>query len=269
VDIDDAPPPIGPLPRYLTARYLRIVKRHAERLRRKLPTCVEFDELVGAGHLGLADALSKYGRLSEERFERYVGFRVRGAMIDELRSSDPLSHRLRDLSDRIVGAVRQLTAELGRIPEDDEVAWRLDLPLEALRKRLAAVSFGGLVSLDARDDEGAERLEIADDSIEAADAHVARRERNEELARALERLPEKLQLVIRLRYTGDYNFREVGEVLGVTESRVSQLHTEAIAMLRAAYARRDAAIADTDDANVDDAVGDRPDDPRVQRRPRP
>jgi RNA polymerase sigma factor FliA len=235
VATDDDSPPSGPLPRDLTTRYMRIVERHAHRLRRRLPTCVEFEELVSAGRLGLADALSRYGSLSEESFERYVGFRIRGAMLDELRSYDPLSHRLRDLSDRIMGVTRQLTSELGRVPEDEEVAWRLELPVDVLRRRLAAVSFGGLVSLDARDDDGAERLEIADDSVEAADSRMARTERNEELEKALERLPEKLQLVVRLRYRRDYSFREVAEVLGVTESRVSQLHSEAICLLRSLY----------------------------------
>jgi RNA polymerase sigma factor for flagellar operon FliA len=239
VDVDDHPRLKRPLPRSLAERYMGIIRRHAHRLRRKLPTHVEFEELVGAGSLGLADALSKFDGLAPDSFERYLGYRIRGAMIDELRSCDPLSPRLRSLSDRIAGAVRQITAELGRPAEEREIARRLDLSVEALRKQRALVAFGGVISLDVGE-EVVGRLEIADESVEAADAQVARKERADELARAVERLPEKLQLVIRLRYERDYNLREVGRVLGVTESRASQLHTEAIAMLRASYAADDA-----------------------------
>jgi RNA polymerase sigma factor for flagellar operon FliA len=210
-----------------------MIRRQAHRLRRKLPTHVELEELVGAGSVGLADALSKFEGLAPDCFERYLGYRIRGAMIDELRACDPLSPRLRSLSDRIAGAIRQITAEVGRPPEEREIARRLGLSIDALRKQRAMVAFGGVVSLDVAGEEGSGRLEIADDSVEAADAQVARKECVDELARAVERLPEKLQLVIRLRYERDYSFREVGRVIGLTESRVSQLHTEAIAMLRA------------------------------------
>ena len=129
---------------------MSIVRRHAYRLARRLPSHVNVEDLMGAGFVGLADALNKYDRTGPDRFEAYADCRIRGAMLDELRSYDPLSRDLRDLNNRIVAAVRKLTAELGRPPEEVEIAQKLELPVAAFRERLAKLSFGGLVSLDTQ-----------------------------------------------------------------------------------------------------------------------
>src|SRR3954469_24994429 len=237
----------GPLPRKLADRYMSIVRRHAYRLARRLPSHVHVEDLMGAGFVGLADALNKYDRSGPDRFEAYADCRIRGAMLDELRSYDPLSRDLRDLNNRIVAAVRILTAQLGRPPEEIEIAQKLELPVAAFRERLAKLSFGGLVSLDTTGGEGVEGLELSDDASEAADYQLLRTERRERLSDAVGQLPERLQSLLRLYYEQDYTLREIGEMLGVTESRACQLHAEAIVRLRAATAaeeeREDTAVS--------------------------
>jgi RNA polymerase sigma factor for flagellar operon FliA len=127
-----------------------------------------------------------------------------------------------------------ITAELGRPPEEIEIAQKLDLPVAAFRDRLAKLSFGGLVSLDTTGGEGVDGIELGDENAEAADARLLRSERRDRLASAVHQLPERLQSLLRLYYEQDYTLREIGELLGVTESRACQLHAEAIVRLRAA-----------------------------------
>ena len=177
---------------------------------------------------------NKYDRTGPDRFEAYADCRIRGAMLDELRSYDPLSRDLRDLNNRIVAAVRKLTAELGRPPEEVEIAQKLELPVAAFRERLAKLSFGGLVSLDTTGGDGVDGIEVGDDGSEAAEGQLLRTERREKLASAVQQLPERLQSLLQLYYEQDYTLREIGELLGVTESRACQLHAEAIVRLRAA-----------------------------------
>jgi len=246
MEMDSNRLPDGPLPRRLADRYMSIVRRHAYRLARRLPSHVHVEDLMGAGFVGLADALNKYDRSGPDRFEAYADCRIRGAMLDELRSYDPLSRDLRDLNNRIVSAVRSLTAELGRPPEEIEIAQKLELPVAAFRERLAKLSFGGLVSLDTTGGEGVEGLELSDDAAEAADHQLLRTERRERLASAVGQLPERLQSLLKLYYEQDYTLREIGDMLGVTESRACQLHAEAIVPLRAAVM--------ADDVEQDDLV---------------
>jgi len=226
--------PEGPLPRRLAQKYMAIVRRHAYRLARRLPSHVNVEDLMGAGCVGLADALSKYDRAGPDRFEAYADFRIRGAMLDELRSCDPLSRDLRDLNNRISTAVRRLTSKLGRPPEESEIAEVLDLPVSEFRRRLARLSFGGLVSLDTTGGDAADGIEIGDDGTDGAESQLLGAERRERLARAVGELPERLQTLLRLYYEQDYTLREIGEQLGFTESRACQLHAEAISRLRAA-----------------------------------
>jgi RNA polymerase sigma factor FliA len=211
-----------------------IVRRHAYRLARRLPSHINVEDLMGAGCIGLADALVKYDRTGPDRFEAYADFRIRGAMLDELRSYDPLSRDLRDLNNRIVTAVRRLTCELGRPPEEAEIAEMLGLPVAEFRLRLARLSFGGLVSLDTTGNDGVDSIEVGDDGADGAECQLLRAERRERLASAVAELPERLQTLLRLYYEQDHTLREIGQELGFTESRACQLHAEAIVRLRAA-----------------------------------
>jgi RNA polymerase sigma factor FliA len=225
--------PEGPLPRRLANRYMRIVRRHAYRLARRLPSHINVEDLMGAGCIGLADALAKYDRAGPDRFEAYADFRIRGAMLDELRSYDPLSRDLRDLNNRVTTAVRKLTGALGRPPDEAEIADVLRLPVAELRTRMAKLSFGGLVSLDTTGSDGIESVELGDDGANGAECQLLGAERRERLANAIRQLPERLQTLLKLYYEQDYTLREIGEELGFTESRACQLHSEAISRLRA------------------------------------
>src|SRR4051794_8630049 len=253
MEMDSNRLPEGPLPRKLADRYMSIVRRHAYRLARRLPSHVNVEDLMGAGYLGLADALNKYDRSGPDRFEAYADCRIRGAMLDELRSYDPLSRDLRDLNNKIVATVRKLTSELGRPPEEAEIANNLDLPVEAFRERLAKLAFGGLVSLDTTGGEGADGFEVGDESTDWADAQLLRGERRDKLAQAVGQLPERLQNLLKLYYEQDYTLREIGDMLGVTESRACQLHAEAIIRLRAACSAQEQ--AEQENTSVQEITG--------------
>jgi RNA polymerase sigma factor for flagellar operon FliA len=242
--------PPGPLPRHLADRFMGIVRRHAYRLARRLPAHIGVDDLIGAGCVGLADALKKFDRKSGDRFETYAECRIRGAMIDELRSNDFLSRDLRDLNKRVVATVRSLTAELGRPPEEVEIAQRLKVTVAVFREQLAKLSIGGMVSLDTSG-ESSEGFEVGDHGRENPEEASVRAEWRRRLSDAVEGLPERLQLLLQLYYQHDCTLREIGERLGVTESRACQLHAEAIVRLRAiraGFAETDELALEADDA---------------------
>jgi RNA polymerase sigma factor for flagellar operon FliA len=221
-------------------RYMAIVRRHAFRMLRRLPSHILVEDLISAGLLGLADALNRADGSNPDKFEAYAAFRIRGAMIDELRTLDPLSRDQRSLKKSIVEAMNTLTVELGRAPEEIEIAQKLGLPLATFRDQLGRVSVGAHISLETCGGDELDGIELRDDSSETADKYVHRSERREKLASVLGRLPERLQEMVRLYYDQDFTFRDIGQRLGITESRVCQLHAEAILRLKASYA------ADTD-----------------------
>jgi RNA polymerase sigma factor for flagellar operon FliA len=216
-------------------RYTAVVRRHAFRLARRLPSHIRVEDLVAAGFLGLADALRKYDDLGGDRFDAYANSRIRGAMLDELRANDPLSRDMRELNKRIVAAIRTLTGSLRRPPDELEIAQHLDIPVTALRNNLTQLSNRQFMNLDTCNGDGTGGIDIGDDRAESADTSVFRSERREKLASVLADLPERLQRVLTLYYEQDFTLREIGRELGLTESRVSQLHSEAILRLRAAY----------------------------------
>jgi RNA polymerase sigma factor for flagellar operon FliA len=227
-------PSKGRLPRALAERYAGVVRRQAYRMVRRLPSHFQVEDLIGAGALGLADALHKSTGTPDQRFEAYAAFRIRGAMLDELRLHDPLTRDARELNKQMVRAVRALTSELGRPPDEIEIALRLGLPLSTFRKHLANLSCGTLVSLDTAGSDGINGLEVGDDA-EPADALLFASERRQKLASLRQQLPARLQSLLELYYDHDCTLRQIGESLGVTESRACQLHAEAVIRLRAAY----------------------------------
>ncbi len=227
------------MPSALVNHYATIVRRHAFRMLRRLPSHVEVEDLISAGFLGLADALKRAELSPSDHFQAYAEFRIRGAMLDELRSRDPLSRDLRSLSKKVTSATATLTVELGRLPDEIEIAERIGLPVAKFRVELAKLAIGGFVSMDTGGAEG-DGIELGDEGREAADSSVLRSERREKLASLVQQLPARLQELLRLSFEQDYTLREIGDQLGVTESRACQLHAEAILQLRAAYVADDA-----------------------------
>jgi RNA polymerase sigma factor FliA len=212
----------------LYERFMPLVRRIAMRTIRTLPSSITFDDILSAGWVGMAEALQRRTEdMEDEHFEAYASYRVRGAILDYLRVLDPLSRKLRGASRRITEAASELTQRLGRMPEEDELARELGLTLPAFQELLGDISDAGLSRLELS--PGNEPI-AHDPSPEAMTARV---ELQNSVVEAIDELPERLRLVLALHYQEECSLREIGEVLGVTESRVCQLHSEAVHLIRA------------------------------------
>ncbi|HMA97206.1 MAG TPA: RNA polymerase sigma factor FliA [Polyangiaceae bacterium] len=220
----------------LYERYTPLVRRIAMKTIRTLPASYTLDDLLSAGWIGLADALRRRTETMDEvQFEAYASHRVQGAILDYLRSLDPLSRKLRGASRRITEATAVLVARLGRAPEEDEIAAELGLPLEQYHQLLTDIAEAGLARL--------ELTQSAPDQVELSspEAMTAQRELIDQVSEAIDALPERLKTVLGLYYQEECSFREIGEVFGVTESRACQLHTEAVHRIRARLSDRTSA----------------------------
>ena len=212
------------LPRELAARFVPVLRRMAARLASSLPSSrTSADDLVGAGFLGLVEAYRRWPSRTLAGFEPYALVRMRGAMVDELRRADPLSRAQRQRARDIELANAKLWTGLGRQPDDDEVAALLGLELADYRAcRLELASAQPLVLQEGIDAA----------TTDAPDDHAMQREATGQVALALSALPERLRRVLQLYYGDELTLREVGNVLGVSESRISQLLSQAVAKLR-------------------------------------
>lgn len=222
----------------LAQRYAPLVKRIAYHMMAKLPASVEVDDLVQNGMIGLLDAMDRYEDGLGAQFETYAVQRIRGAMLDGLRENDWLPRSARREIRKVDAAIQRLEHEHGRPPSEAELAGALDMSLAEYQKLLLEARGHQLVYLeDLGDGEGDDFLERhgpvneADPLAQLEDAGTRR-----QLVGAIEALPEREKLMMALYYEQDLNLREIGEVMGVTESRVCQLHSQAISRLRAAMA---------------------------------
>ncbi len=210
-------------------RYSPLVRRIAMKTIRSLPSTVTLDDLLSVGWTGLAEALRRRtAAMSEVEFEAYASQRVQGAILDYLRSLDPLSRRLRGASRRISGAASDLSQRLGREPSEEEIAGELGLEISVYRQLLTEIAAAGLARLELGD-----QVHGVPDQTESPESEATQHELIDLVVDAIERLPEKLRTVVGLYYQDDCSFREIGEILGVTESRACQLHTEAVHRIRA------------------------------------
>ncbi len=221
---------------HLVEAYAPLVKRIACHIIAKLPASVELDDLIQNGMLGLLDAISRYEDGLGAQFETYAAQRIRGAMLDGLRDNDWLPRSLRRDMRRIEAAIHSLEQQYGRQPSENELAKALDLPLEEYQRMLQDARGYQLVYLDdfrgTQDDEDYLERHLGDNRanplelLEDSDTRAL-------LVRAIENLPEREKLVMALYYDEELNLREIGEVLDVSASRVSQLISQAVARLRA------------------------------------
>ena len=207
--------------------YLPFVKRVAQRLARRLPSHIALEDLISAGVVGLLEALNRYDTSRQIDFEKFAEFRVKGAILDELRRRDLMARDARLESKNIENAVQDLTKELSREPEEEELADRLELSVPDLRKKLEKLTPVRVVSF----------TDVYPMNTPADDAspfdEYAKKQKIEQLAKAIGKLGERHQQVLQLYYQEDLTLKDIGYVLSVTESRVCQILSEATLRLRA------------------------------------
>ena len=224
----------------LILTYAPLVKYVAGRLGSGLPAHVDDGDLVSYGLLGLMGAIERYEPDRDVKFETYAIARIKGAIIDELRAMDWVPRSVRSRAREIERAIAELEAKLGTAPTDEQIAAKVGITVEELEESLAEIARSSIAALDELwTVSGGDGDQIAlIDTIEDADApdpqrSLSQTEMREAIADAIARLPEREKLVVTLYYYEELTLREIGEVLGVTESRVSQLHTKAILRLKA------------------------------------
>ena len=228
----------------LVVAYSPLVKFIAGRMASGLPSHVEESDLVSYGLLGLIGAIERFDLEREIKFETFAVARIKGAIIDELRSLDWVPRSVRSRARDVEKAHAALEGKLGRSPTDDEMAAKLDISVDDFQGALLEIANSSVLALDdlwtfADPDGGGGQISVLDTIQDPraldpeAEAHTA--EIKDRLADAIESLPERERLVVALYYYENLTLREIGEVLGVTESRVSQLHTKAVLSLRSRF----------------------------------
>jgi RNA polymerase sigma factor FliA len=222
----------------LILTYAPLVKYVAGRLGSGLPAHVDEGDLVSYGLLGLINAIERYDPDRDVKFETYAIARIKGAIIDELRAMDWVPRSVRARARGIERAIAELEKKLHRAPTDAEIAAKLGISEDELGESLIEISRSSIAALDevwsgGEDDTITVRDTLEDESAPDPQAALSESEMRDAIADAIARLPEREKLVVTLYYYEELTLREIGEVLGVTESRVSQLHTKAVLRLKA------------------------------------
>ncbi len=210
----------------LITMHLGMALKMARKMARRLPSSVSRDDVESAALLGLTEAATRYDTGRQEPFMAFAAKRVRGAILDHLRKNDILSRRARQGARKVAEATRVLEAELGRAPTDAEIAASMGMTELAFNRAFANVREASVIHLDDL------RGELPEGGRNAGDVGEKQR-RKAALITALEVLDEREQMVLSCYYREGLTLREIGTILGVTESRVCQLHTQALSMLRA------------------------------------
>lgn len=235
------PPKARSKPPLDATQYLDFVRRVASRMARNLPNHVSLDDLIGAGSVGLLDAMDRYDPAKADRFETFAEFRVKGAILDELRRYDLMARNARLTAKRIARKTHELTARLGRPPNELEMAEGLDMSVDELRKLVARVGQVRVVSLEdmSHSEDGASdrSLQLRSRGVGPEEA-ASKLELLEHLGEAVDQLPARQQMILEMYYRRDMTLKEIGRQVGVTESRVCQIMGEATRKLRALLQER-------------------------------
>lgn len=216
--------------------YLPIIKNLAFKLSKGFDDEMTIEDLISAGIMGLLEAIEKYDPTKGAQLKTFAYLRIRGAMIDELRARDWFSRSARTKAKKIEETISALTSKLGRFPSEEEIASELDMDLEKYLefikdyKNLSVFSIDELYETIGEDKEKLIRyvLEESESPVEVVEFH----ELESLLAKAIEKLPEKQKLILSLYYYEDLNMKEIALVMGITEARVCQIHSQAILNLR-------------------------------------
>ncbi len=225
----------------LLVKYLPLVKYVAGRMMTSLPSSVEYDDLVSAGVIGLIGALERFDPNQGVKFETFVMPRIRGAILDELRALDWAPRSLRSKARKVDHAVEELERKLGRQAEPHEVAQLLEMDLGAYSALVKEITNSSLLSLDCTGTEEGEHVtsmyEVLEDPLSRTPLQeIEHEEMKKLLVEAIEQLPEQEKIVLALYYYEELTLKEIGRVLSITESRVSQIHSKAVRTLKARLA---------------------------------
>ena len=208
-----------------------LVKKIALHLLARLPASVQLDDLMQAGMIGLLEAAQRYSFTKGATFETYAGIRIRGAMVDEIRKGDWVPRSVYRNGRRVAQAIKAVENRLGREAQDAEVAEELGMGLSEYHTTLSDSNSGRLFSLDELNESGELPIEQTETSDNPLDGLASDSFRSN-LVAAIEQLPDREKLVLSLYYQEELNLKEIGAVLGVSESRVSQIHSQAALRLR-------------------------------------
>ncbi len=217
-------------------KYVPLVKNIVERIALRLPDHVSKDDLINSGIIGLMSALEKFDETRQVRFETYAGFRIRGAILDELRSRDTVSRSVRSKETRLKEAFQALLERFGRHPTDEEVSEHLGISLEDYYKLLDEARGVRILSGDDLPPDYCEKYGWYDVLEKIAQSNpyslLAKRELKVSLKSAIDSLPERERLVLSLYYYEELTLKEIGLTMELTESRVCQIHSKAILRLK-------------------------------------
>ena len=228
----------GKLRDQLILDYAPLIRFVAQRISTRLPSNVEIDDLQSAGVIGLMDAIEKYDPSRDNKFKTYAEFRIRGAILDELRSQDWVPRSVRDKAKKIERMSVKLEQDLGRKPTDEELAQALEMDMDEFHVLVSKVKAVSMLSIDEMAGPNQQERKSLLDCVENENSknpftQLKSRAVKKLLMETINELPEKQKLVLSLYYYEDLNLKEIGKILQVTESRVSQLHTQAVNKLRA------------------------------------
>ena len=215
----------------IVSRYAPLVQRIAYHLKARLPDSVLIDDLMQSGMMGLLEASSKFNENKGASFETYVGIRIRGAMIDEIRKGDWVPRSVHKNARAVAQAIAQIEQRTGLAATDNEIAEAMDVSLDKYHAILKDAATGHIFAFD---ELGVTEDYLSDSSPGANEPYNGLRDEKfkTSLIKAIDTLPEREKLILSLYYDEELNLKEIGEVLGVSESRVSQIHSQAMVRLK-------------------------------------
>ncbi|MBM7094199.1 FliA/WhiG family RNA polymerase sigma factor [Bacillus sp. H-16] len=224
---------------HLIQRYMHLVDFHVQRIAAGLPKNVRHDDLKSHGLMGLYDALAKFDHKRELKFDTYASFRIRGAIIDGLRQEDWMPRSLREKAKRIEAAQNALEQQLGRMPEAGEVADECSLPEKEVLNVMHESLTSHLLSIDEKTGDGQSDetfvTTIVDEQMKSPEEHILTQDKYEELAIKMKDLTKNEQLVLSLFYFDELTLTEIGSILSLSTSRISQIHSKALFKLQRAF----------------------------------
>ena len=214
-------------------RYAPLVKRIAHHLLLRMPASVQVDDLIQSGMIGLLEAAKKYDVSKGASFETYAGIRIRGSMLDEVRKGDWAPRSVHRKSRKVAEAIKSIEARMGEDAKVQEIAKELEIDLNSYYTILQDATGSRLFSFDDIMEGDDSAIELAAGELPGPCDGLQRDTFKAHLAKAIDGLPEREKLVLALYYDEELNLKEIGEVIGVSESRVSQIHSQAAVRLRA------------------------------------